>query len=162
MTGPTGIFNSITQGPVTFNGAITAGVIFEPINTLVPTPASGTVTSFTLNYATNGSIYAFDNTSNTMSTNVQLNVTNLPSSRTNVYTFSIVIYNALSSNRSYINSVNFTDTTPTVFANGAPLFSGGTPSLGAPNTAACMVVQTFSVVNVNTTRYVVSSVTVSS
>ena len=86
-------------------------------------------------------------------------MTNIPTDVTKTYTFSVAYYQT-GSNRFYISSCTFTDTSSGSILSGAPLFNGGTPSL--TGSTACLIIQQFTVLGSSGTfgggRKVVSTV----
>jgi len=131
---------------------VTKGIVYEMTN-----PLSGSANAYTLNY-TNGGIYYLPSAINP-SANSTLVITNIPTSTQQTCTITVVSYQA--STRYYISQVKVQNTASTYLwgssgAFAAPLFNGGTPSI--PGITQCVVVQQFTMFPMNSSWYVMSSV----
>jgi hypothetical protein len=132
------------------------GSLYE--NTIV---VGGSVNAYTLDSST-GTVFYIP-TAIQITANSTIVISNIPTTLTASYTFTVVSYQA--STRYYINSVKCTDTAVTYIlgSSGAfatPLFNGGTPSLAALNGSLTggLIIQQFTVFSVGSSRYVGTSV----
>ena len=132
------------------NSMTTQGLVYETVNT-----ATGTTTSFTLNYAAGG-VFVLSSITG-MAT---LGVTNIPTDITKSYTFSVAYQQ--NSTHNYISTVQFQDASSAYITNSgsagfvAPLWNGGTPSLTVVTNN--VIVQQFTIISIGGSRRVTSSI----
>ena len=132
---------------------VTQGLVYETTTTV-----GGTANTYTLSYSSNGVFYI--PVSIAITANSTLVITNIPTTTTQSFTFTVGYYQA--STRFYINSIRVSDTTGTTYLVGSsstfatPWYNGGTPAL--TGTSNCLILQQFTVFSVGTTRYVGTSI----
>ena len=135
---------------------ITQGLVYETTNSI-----SGYATnSFSISYGTGGIFWL--PTASSITANMSIIVTNIPTDITKSYTFTVAYYQA--STRWYINQVRLSDTAATYILGtsstfGTPYYNGGPPAL--TGTTACIFLQQFTVFSFGSTRYVITSVSAS-
>ena len=163
--------NISTSGTTTSTGLITASNGIQVNGTLGITGATtsnslyyentqvigGGVNAYTFSYSGGGLFYI--PSSIAILANATLIVTNIPTTVSQSYTFTVGYYQA--STRFYINSLRVSDTgstyivgTSSTFAT--PLYNGGTPAL--TGTTPCLILQQFTVFGLGSSRYVGTSI----
>ena len=113
--------------------------------------------AYTLSYGVGGIFYI--PTSLNMTANSTLFITNIPTTTTQSYTFTVGYYQT--STRFYINNLRVADTAAayllgTMSTFVTPLYNGGTPTLSG--TTPCLILQQFTVFSIGSSRYIGTSI----
>ena len=144
---------NIFTGTNSFQSTVfTKGLLYE-----ASLSASGSASPFTLNYSLGGIFYI--PTASVPSSNFSVIITNIPVDQNNVYTLSLLYYQASTS--IYCNTLRVVDTTGTTYILGtsstyaSPLNCGGTPLL---TTSPSLIIQQFTIISISSVRRVLSSV----
>ena len=138
---------------LTATGAITSNSLYYENTNVV----GGVVNAYTLSYTTGGVFYI--PTGINVTANSTLVITNIPTTTTQSFTFTVGYYQT--STRFYINSLRVSDTGTTYLLGTSstfvtPYYNGGTPVL--TGTSPCLILQQFTVFSVGTSRYIGTSI----